>query len=153
MSELDVLHAPWLGWGFLIQVPPALLQILVAFISGAFGALLVTLVLVVYPKSQLASDAAGQEYGSRLLLGGLISMGVFVILSGGSAVLGSSTAFSQNQANFMTFSAVGVLAGMFSDRVAAWLSERANVFFSDHKAAANDAAAAAAKPTSNIAAE
>ncbi len=143
-SDLVVLRSPWLGFGFLINVPPPMLQILIAFISGAFGALLITLVLVVYPKSELAG-AAGQEYGSRLLLGGLISVGVFVILSGGSAVLGSSVAFSQSQANFMTFSAVGVLAGMFSDRVAAWLSERANAFFSGNKpaGAANDPGAEA----------
>lgn len=30
----------------------------------------------------------------------------------------------------MTFCAVGVLAGMFSDRAAFWLSDRADMFFS-----------------------
>ncbi len=35
----------------------------------------------------------------------------------------------------MTFCAISVLAGMFSDRVAYWLSNRADMFFKDEEAA------------------
>jgi hypothetical protein len=132
-DETTVIRDAWYALGSLfVGFPPALLLILLAFISGMFGALLITLVLIVYPKSEFAG-AAGQEYSSRLLLGGVISVGVYVLLGGGSAVLGNTDPFGQSQANFMTFSAVGVLAGMFSDRVAAWLSERANAFFSTRR--------------------
>lgn len=131
-DDTIVLRQSWfmLGVGaVLVDFPPSMLQILLAFVSGLFGALLVTLVLVVYPQAAFAGVSAGQEYHSRLLLGGLISVGAYVILGAGSAVLGNTNPFGQSQPNFMTFCAVGVLAGMFSDRVAGWLSDRANTFF------------------------
>ena len=133
-SELDVIRSSWLmGRGVLVEFPPVLMQILLAASSGAFGALLVTLVLVVYPQTNFAF-ASGGAFGPRVALGALISVCTFVVLGGGAAVLGSSAAFDSGQANFMTFCAVGLLAGMFSDRVAFWLSERANAFFVEAKA-------------------
>lgn len=57
-------------------------------------------------------------------------MCVYVVLSGGAAILGTAGTLGDAPANVMTFCAVGVLAGMFSDRVAFWLSDRADVFFS-----------------------
>lgn len=129
-DDMNILRKSWLVVGpTIVEFPPAMLQILLAFVSGLFGALLVTLVLVVYPNTEFAGVSVGKEYLSRLLLGGLISVGTYVILGGGSAVLGNTTPFGENQSNFMTFCAVGVLAGMFSDRVAAWLSQRADTFF------------------------
>ena len=116
-SEMDVLRDNWmLGGGILTDFPPTLLHIILAFSSGAFGALLVTLIPVVYPHSQVA--AASREYLARILLGGLISVCIYVFLAGGSAVLGNATPLSEGQANVMTFCAVGVLSGMFSDRAA-----------------------------------
>jgi hypothetical protein len=44
-------------------------------------------------------------------------------------VLGSNDPV-QGTANSMAFCAIAILAGMFSDRVAAWLSARADSFFS-----------------------
>lgn len=128
-AELNALGQTWLiGGSVLPQFPPSMLQIILAFSSGMFGALLVTLVLVVYPKNHFSLASHG-HYGARTLLGGLIAICVYVVLSGGTAVLGTGSGFADGQANYMTFCAVGVLAGMFSDRVAAWLSDRATSFF------------------------
>ena len=110
--------------------PPAVIQILLAFVSGMFGALLVTLVLVVYPKHKLKLSTGGSGYEARIFLGGLISICVFVVLGGGTAVLGTSEGFGDGDANFLAFCAIAILAGMFSDRVAQWLSKRADAFFS-----------------------
>lgn len=118
----------YLGGGLLIDYPPALLQIILSFVSGTFGALLLTLVLIVYPNSGFSVATSG-GYGARVLLGGLIALCVYVVLSGGSVVLGSSDPV-QGSANAMAYCAIAILAGMFSDRVAAWLSARADSFFS-----------------------
>ena len=128
-ADMNVLHNSWfLGGGVLTPFPPSLLQLLLAFVSGAFGALLVTLVLIVYPANPL-HIASASSYFARILLGGLIAVCVYIMLLGGSSVLGSSGGFNGAEANYMAFCAVGILAGMFSDRVAAWLSSRANAFF------------------------
>lgn len=148
-DELSVLRSTWYTAGAVfVDFPPSLLQIILAFVSGLFGALLVTLILVVYPNTKLAT-AVGAQYSSRLLLGGLISVVVYVILGGGSAVLGNTNPFGQSQGNYMTFCAVGVLAGMFSDRVAAWLSERANTFFAEPPVEKPGAAAEGPKQAAN----
>lgn len=143
-SELSIVRSSWLmGKGALVEFPPVLIQILLAATSGAFGALLITLVLVVYPQTTFAFSSGG-AFGPRVALGALISVCTFVVLGGGAAVLGSSAALDTGQANFMTFRAVGLLAGMFSDRVAFWLSERAKAFFAEDKPAAKPETAAAA---------
>lgn len=133
-SEIDMLEEfPLSSWaaGF----PPSVLQIVMAFVSGTFGALLVTLVLIVYPNNKI-SASAGTKNAARIFLGGLISMGVYILLNGGTALLGGNVAFDESKANYMTFCAVGVMAGMFSDRVALWLSDRADAFFTEHEEAA-----------------
>jgi hypothetical protein len=122
------------GAGLFGAFPPAVVHILLAFVSGLFGALLVTLVLVVYPGNKLTL-ATGGGYEARIFLGGLISICVFVVLGGGTAVLGTSGGFGDGEANFLAFCAIGILAGMFSDRVAQWLSGRADAFFSRDRAA------------------
>ncbi len=127
---------PILGGALLVQFPPALLQIVMAFFSGTFGALLLTLVLVVYPNSPLMLSRPGGNYGERILLGGLIAVCVYIVLGGGTAVLGTNNDFADDSANFRAFSAIGVLAGMFSDRVAQWLSKRAEVFYGEDGPAA-----------------
>jgi len=128
-SEINVLRETWmLGGGFLVAFPPPMLQILLALVAGVFGALLVTLVLIVYPRAKLDISST-QETWARIGLGGLISVGVYIVLLGGSAVLGSSPGTSAAGTNYMAFCSIGILAGMFSDRVAGWLSEKANAFF------------------------
>ena len=123
-------HGRLIGSGLLGDFPPAVMHILLAFVSGMFGALLVTLVLVVYPQNELKLSTGGGGYAARIFLGGLISICVFVVLGGGTAVLGTSGGFGDGDANFLAFCSIGILAGMFSDRVAQWLSGRADAFFS-----------------------
>ncbi|MGL4543439.1 MAG: hypothetical protein ACRCUI_13085, partial [Polymorphobacter sp.] len=48
------------------------------------------------------------------------------------------------EANFMSFCAIGMLAGMFSDRVAQWMSARADMFVDTTRLTEEDAAIAAA---------
>lgn len=130
-GELNVVRRSLLlGGGLLSEFPPTLMQIILAFVSGAFGALLITLVLIVYPQNQL-TFTRGTGVEARVFLGALISLCVYIVLGGGASILGDNQAFDGGQANVMTFSAVGILAGMFSDRVAAWLSGRADMFFRD----------------------
>lgn len=128
-SEMDVLLSNWmLVGGLLVLFPPALLQILLTFISGLFGAILVTLVLLVYPSSQF-DITASKETWARVFLGGLIALCVYIVLLGGTAVMGAQSGLAGAGSNYMAFCGIGILAGMFSDRVAFWLSDRANVFF------------------------
>lgn len=150
-GEISVLQRSWMvGGGALTEFPPAMTQILLAFVSGLFGSLLLTLVLIVYPKTDMKLGETGKGYGPRILLGGLISLCVFVVIGGGTAVLGTNNAFAGGEANYLAFCAIGILAGMFSDRVASWLSERADTFF---KLSAQDAAAKAAAEAERAAAE
>jgi hypothetical protein len=128
-GEMRALRGSWLlGGGAFTALPPTLMQIVMAFFAGAFGALLITLVLAVYPQSSL-TFTGGDSYYARILLGGLISVCVYIVMSGSSAILSDARPFDSGRMNVMTFCAVGLLAGMFSDRVALWFSERANVFF------------------------
>lgn len=147
-AALDVVSSkvPLTDW--LAVLPPAVMQIVSALVSGMFGALLLTLVLIVYPSSDLNFTRPGGNYGERIMLGGLIALCVLIVLGGGTAVLGTDNAFSQGTANVQAFSAIGILAGMFSDRVAQWLSARAITFFGDkaQKATAASAPPSAAPP-------
>jgi hypothetical protein len=128
-GELNVLRHTWmLGGGVLSEFPPALMHIILAFVAGAFGALLITVVLAVYPTNEF-HFTQGEGHEARVFLGGLISLCVFIVLSGGTSILGNDQPFNGGEANVMTFSAVGILAGMFSDRVAGWLSDKASAFF------------------------
>ena len=126
---MNVLLKPWVLFGQnLIQFPPALLQILLTFVSGLFGALLVTLILIVYPRTKIAKASQARPV-TRTFLGGLIAVCVYIVLLSGIAVVGSGTTGSGAGSNYMAFCGIGILAGMFSDRVAGWLSDRADQFF------------------------
>jgi hypothetical protein len=138
-EELNVIREGWMLAGrYLIDIPPALLQLPLAFASGCFGALLVSLILIVYPNARIG-EAKDRHAIRRTVLGGLIAICVYIVLLSGTAVLGTSRGLGDG--NHMTFSAIGILAGMFSDRVAAWLSDRANGFFgrADERRARHDA--------------
>lgn len=111
----------WPGATQLVYLPPSLMAIALAFSSGLFGALLITLVLFVYPENQFKFTRSA-SYGGRILLGGLIALGVFVLLFSGVAVLGGVE--GSNTQNLMAYAAIGILSGMFSDRAAGWLSEQ-----------------------------
>jgi hypothetical protein len=130
--DADVLRGFFLT-GWLVAFPPPVLQLLLAASAGAFGALLITLILLVYPKTDLKFSTSG-GFWERIMLGGFIAVCVYIVLLGGTAVLGTAS-FDQGGANYMTFCAISVLAGMFSDRVAHWLSSRADLFFKDEGAA------------------
>ncbi|QAY78679.1 hypothetical protein [Sphingosinicella sp. BN140058] len=128
-QEVDALLGNWLlGGRTFVALPPALVQLILSAAAGAFGALLVTLVLIVYPKTNFTL-VSRNKYAPRMLLGALIAVCVYVLLQAGTAVLGTGSGFEVAKANYMTFCAVSILAGMFSDRAAAWLSARAIIFF------------------------
>jgi hypothetical protein len=88
-----------LGGSFLVQFPPALLQILLCFSAGLFGALLVTLVLIVYPKNLVQGEASAHSL-ERTFLGGLIALCVYIVLLSGAAVLGSGTSKARGPATW-----------------------------------------------------
>lgn len=146
-GDFDLLRQSWMSaWRVFEGFPPATMQILLAFMSGAFGALLIAQILVVYPHNQLALSR-GQGFEARIGLGGMVAVCVYIVLGSGAVLLGDSSSL-EGDANVMTFAGVGVLAGMFSDRVAAWLSDRANSFLGKKTldAEAGDAADKAAAP-------
>jgi len=138
--DAEVLRAFFLT-RWLIDFPPPVLQLLLSASAGAFGALLITLILLVYPKTAL-SFSSSSGFWERIMLGGFIAVCVYIVLLGGTAVLGTAS-FDQGGANYMTFCAISVLAGMFSDRVAHWLSQRADLFFKDSQAVPSGEAPAA----------
>ncbi|MEA3060742.1 MAG: hypothetical protein QOJ94_523 [Sphingomonadales bacterium] len=106
----------------LVYVPPSLTGIILASVSGLFGALLITLVLFVYPNNRFKFTRTKSYYG-RILLGGLIALGVFVLMFSGVAVLAGPNASGSAQ-NLIAYGGIGILAGMFSDQAAGWLSDR-----------------------------
>lgn len=106
----------------LVYVPPALTGILLATVSGLFGALLITLILFVYPDNRYKFTRT-ESYFGRILLGGLIALGVFVLMFSGVAVLAGPNASGSAQ-NLVAYGGIGILAGMFSDQAAGWLSDR-----------------------------
>ncbi|HYW17417.1 MAG TPA: hypothetical protein VE891_14855 [Allosphingosinicella sp.] len=106
----------------LVYVPPILTGIILASVSGLFGALLITLILFVYPDNRYKFTRTTSYFG-RILLGGLIALGVFVLMFSGVAVLGGPSASGSAQ-NLIAYSGIGILAGMFSDQAAGWLSDR-----------------------------
>jgi hypothetical protein len=129
-SDMDVLlSSPLLLGGFLVPLPPAMLQILLTFVSGIFGAILITFVLLVYPKGALKVTQTTKTW-TRIMLGGMVALCVYIVLLGGTAILGTNTGIIAAGTNYMAFCGIGILAGMFSDRVAGWLSDRADSFFS-----------------------
>lgn len=114
--------SPWPLARQLVYVPPALTGIILASVSGLFGALLITLVLFVYPDNRYRFTRTKSYYG-RILLGGLIALGVFVLMFSGVAVLAGPNASGSAQ-NLIAHGGIGILAGMFSDQAAGWLSDR-----------------------------
>lgn len=125
---LDSLAPPdWFPAKF-ANYPPFIVHVLLSFFAGMFGALLITMVFVVYP-SKLRERVSAKLYYKRVFLGGLVAVTVFIVLTGGASVLGTGEA-TQVGTNVMSFTAIGLLAGMFSDTVADWLSARAKGMFS-----------------------
>jgi hypothetical protein len=121
----------------LVYVPPALTGIILASVSGLFGALLITLILFVYPDNAYKFTRTKSYFG-RILLGGLIALGVFVLMFSGVSVLSGPNASGSAQ-NLIAYAGIGILAGMFSDQAAGWLSDR-SMFRPDPDAGAPAAA-------------
>lgn len=118
-ERLSKLLPGWLHW--LFDVPPSIMPILLTFVSGIFGSLLVNLILIVYPSNKIGLYD-GQRFLQHVILGGLIATAVYVVIGAGASVLSlSDTGASPD--TYLTFSAIGIFAGMFSDRAARWLSE------------------------------
>ena len=97
-------------------------RIILASVSGLFGALLITLILFVYPDNRYKFTRTNSYFG-RILLGGLIALGVFVLMFSGVSVLSGPNASGSAQ-NLIAYGGIGILAGMFSDQAAGWLSDR-----------------------------
>ena len=127
-AVLDSLDTPRWFPTSLANYPPFIVHVLLSFFSGMFGALLVTMVFVVYP-SKLRERVSAKLYYKRVFLGGLVAVTVFIVLTGGASILGTGDT-GQVATNVMSFTAIGLLAGMFSDTVADWLSVRAKTMFS-----------------------
>lgn len=108
-------------------LPPFITHVLLAFFSGLFGALLIAMVFLVYP-SKLRERVTADLFYKRVFLGGLVGVTVFIMLAGGVSILDSEGGL-QTGSNFMSLSAISLLAGMFSDQVADWLSARAKQMF------------------------
>jgi len=125
-TVLDPLEFDWLPK--FVNYPPFIIRVLLSFFSGTFGALLITMVFLVYP-SKLRERVSAKLYYKRVFLGGLVALTVFIVLTGGASILGTSEV-ATDDANVMSFTAIGLLAGMFSDTVADWLSARAKTMFS-----------------------
>jgi len=115
---------------FLFSIPPSVMPIMMTFFSGLFGALLVNLILIVYPKNSYSVSHAA-SFTQHVLLGGLIATAIFVVLGAGSSVLGFSGGGLGDPNNYLSFSAIGLFSGMFSNRAADWLSQRADFFKAD----------------------
>jgi hypothetical protein len=128
-SDMDVLlSGPTAVGRILVTFPPAMFQILLMFFSGLFGAVLITFILLVYPTKVVdISDTTGTW--ARILLGGMIALCVYIVLLAGTAILGTNSELSAAGSNYLAFSGIGILAGMFSDKVAGWLSDQADAFF------------------------
>lgn len=124
---LDALSAPSWVPVQLVKFPPFIIHVMLSFFSGTFGALLITMVFLVYP-SKLRERISAKLYYKRIFLGGLVAVTVFIVLAGGASILGTGQG-AQVGTNFMSFTAIGLLAGMFSDTVADWLSARAKTMF------------------------
>jgi hypothetical protein len=123
IAVLKVFEAsPWPLARQLVYVPPALTGIILASVSGLFGALLITLILFVYPDNRYKFTRT-ESYFGRILLGGLIALGVFVLMFSGVAVLSGGDGSGTAQ-NLIAHGGIGILAGMFSDQAAGWLSDR-----------------------------
>ncbi|HEU0135197.1 MAG TPA: hypothetical protein VFR28_10265, partial [Allosphingosinicella sp.] len=127
----------------LVYVPPVLTGIILASVSGLFGALLITLILFVYPDNRYKFTRT-QSYFGRILLGGLIALGVFVLMFSGVSVLSGPNASGSAQ-NLVAYGGIGILAGMFSDQAAGWLSDRS--IFRPEAEDVRPAGAAAAPPS------
>jgi hypothetical protein len=110
-----------------LDVPPNIIDFPFVFISGLFGSILFQLIISVYPEKKFR-DEKTSSFFSRTILGGAISVALFTVLASGIAVLGASEAFAGAERNILALASVGVLAGMFSNRAAGWLSSQANIF-------------------------
>lgn len=135
-----LLELPVIGTFGLVDIPPPMMQIILSFVSGLFGALVITLVVAVYPDNS-ASFSRSEHYYHRLFLGGLVSILIFVLLGGGLVVLGTSGGVFQGGGNYLSFCAIGIVAGMFSDRVALWVSEHLDTILARNPGRHNQAAA------------
>jgi hypothetical protein len=133
-SDMDVLlTGPGAVGRTLVIFPPAMFQILLMCVSGLFGAVLITFILLVYPAKVVDITDTTATW-ARILLGGMIALCVYIVLLAGTAILGTNSELTAAGTNYMAFCGIGILAGMFSDKVAGWLSDQAEAFFKRNRA-------------------
>ena len=109
------------GLHWIFEIPPSIMPIFLTFVSGIFGSLLVNLILIVYPSNSVGLYH-GQRFLQHVILGGLIATAVYIVIGAGASVLSLSDDGASPD-TYLTFSAIGIFAGMFSDRAAKWLSD------------------------------
>lgn len=111
---------------WLVSAPPFLTQLLLVTVSGAFGAVLVLLIVLVYPDNEI-SLARGEGFFARIALGSIVAIAFYVILTSGVAVIQGDPGIASD-ANVMAFALVGLLAGAFANKVARWLTNHSDSF-------------------------
>lgn len=128
-SEVYVIRNGLGPLGGITSWPPFALQVLLALLSGCVGALLVALVLIVYPHNKISLGRSA-NFEATLALGGLVAICIYLTLGAGSSVLGAPLAGADAaKVNVSALSFICLLAGAFSDQVADWLSNRATTLF------------------------
>ncbi len=129
-SELTTISSILGGAGpFITYASPFAIQFLLSYSAGALGALIITLIVVVYPGNA-SITAAGMHFYPRVAVGGLVAICIYLVLGAGSSLVNSGLGgVDADKMNVMGLAFISVLAGAFSDQVAAWLANRASIFF------------------------
>jgi hypothetical protein len=132
------------GISWIFDVPPIVMPIFLTFFSGMFGALLIHLILICYPENNYDFRRSA-DISQYVLLGGLIATAIYVALGAGASMLGFSDAGTYQPDNYLSFGAIGLFAGMFSNRAADWLSDQSKLIM--HGPGKGGAPAPTAAPT------
>ena len=130
-SELDNIKRtlPFLG-SPAMHASPFVLQFALALFAGGLGALLITLIVIVYPGTPNITVTTVNFY-PRVVVGGLIAICVYLVLGTGSSFLNAGiSGIDASKMNISGMAFITILAGAFSDRAAGWMSRRADIFFS-----------------------
>ncbi|MEO9601596.1 hypothetical protein [Parasphingorhabdus sp.] len=120
------------SWSKLHLIPPTVMPIILTLISGAFGAVLIHLILLCYPDNEYSIKQSRHMF-QYVGLGALIATAIFVVLVAGNSVIGFSGQGMGEPDKYLTFSSIGLFSGMFSNRAADWLSDKAS-FLSTNRA-------------------
>lgn len=131
MVELDMIDSNLIAISYLIYVPPLLCAVLLVAIAGALGSLISILFFKVYPGSSSNHLVANRGVGefNRVALGSMVSVAIFLAMGSTTLVLNPGSALSGGLGtNAVSLSFIGILGGVFSEKVATWLAGRVDGF-------------------------